>query len=315
GKGHPECTVGVTSLSVLAFLGAGYTQLSKDEFPDPQRPGQMLKFGEVVKKGLQYLLGVQDPEKCVNTHHTKVMYDHAIAALALSEAYGMTASLPLKEPAQKALDFLIAAQNPGKGWRYTAKSGDSDTSVTGWAVMALKSADLADLNFPREAAYAGAVAWLNDVTSKDGYMPVGYAALPGAGGEPHPTMTAVGVYSRIVLQKRKSEPALAGANLLAADLPEANLNRIDFNYWYFGTAALFQYDGPDGPLWKKWNEPLKNALVPTQKTAQDGCANGSWSSLSRWGDQGGRVWATAINALTLETYYRYAKIFPSPVSK
>jgi hypothetical protein len=62
-------------------------------------------------------------------------------------------------------------------------------------------------------------------------------------------------------------------------------------------------------MWKKWNEPMKNALVPNQKTAKDGCQNGSWDPASRWGEEGGRVWATAINSLTLEVYYRYAAVF------
>jgi len=308
GTGDKDSTVGVTGLSVLAFLGAGYTQLSKDVFPDPSNPRKSLSFGEVVKKGLQFLIGQQDPEGCLGERSPKYMYNHAIATIALSEAFGMTASAPLKEPAQKAVDFLIAAQNPGKGWRYTAKSGDSDTSVTGWAVMALKSADLAELSFPR-TAYEGALSWLTDVTARDGYMPAGYMALPGAGGEPHPTMTAVGIVSRIFLQKRKAEPALNGVSLLAADLPDWKEKNVDFNYWYFGSQAMFQYDGPDGPMWRKWNEPMKNALVPSQKTNDDGCANGSWSPMSRWAEPGGRVWATAINTLTLEIYYRYANVF------
>jgi hypothetical protein len=63
-------------------------------------------------------------------------------------------------------------------------------------------------------------------------------------------------------------------------------------------------------MWKKWNEPMKNALVPNQKTGKDGCKNGSWDpDQERWGAEGGRVYAVAINALTLEVYYRYANVF------
>ena len=54
---------------------------------------------------------------------------------------------------------------------------------------------------------------------------------------------------------------------------------------------------------------MKSALVPSQKTGQDGCANGSWSPISRWAEPGTRVWATAVNALTMEIYYRYASVF------
>jgi Ca-activated chloride channel family protein len=316
GKGDRDHDVGVTGLSILSFLGAGYTQLSKDEYLDPANPDRVLRFGEVVKKGLQWLLAHQDPEGCVGERGTKYMYNHAIASLALSEAYGMTASQPLKEPAQKAIDFLVAAQNPGKGWRYSTKPGDNDTSVSGWAVMALKSAELSDLAFPR-SVYEGAMTWLDSVTGPEKeFYRVGYTAprtcsvgYVGDKFEEHPTMTGVGVLSRIFIQKRKSDPALGGVNLLTADLPEWKNAKVDFTYWYFGTLALFQYDGPDGPLWKKWNDPMKNALVPNQKTAKDGCQHGSWEPASRWGNEGGRVWATAINTLTLEVYYRYANVF------
>jgi Mg-chelatase subunit ChlD len=317
GRGEKDHDIGVTGLSLLAFMGAGYTHLSKDEYPDPANPGRTLKFGEVVKKGLQFLLTQQDPEGGLGPRSAKHMYNHAIASLALSEAFGMTASQPLREPAQKALDFLCAAQNPGRGWRYGSRPGDNDTSVTGWAVMALKAAELAELTFPR-SAYDGAIAWIDSVTEQNSYFRVGYVhagpprGLPGRYEQfdDHPSMTAVGLVSRIFIQKKKSEPALAGTNLLVADLPEWKTNRIDFNYWYFGSLQLFQYDGPEGPMWKKWNEPMKNALVPSQKTAKDGCQNGSWDpAASRWGEEGGRVWATAINSLTLEVYYRYAAVF------
>ena len=128
-----------------------------------------------MKKGLQWLLTHQDPEGCIGERGMKYMYNHTIAALALSEAYGMTASQPLKEPAQKAIDFLVAAQNPGKGWRYSAKCGDNDSSVTGWAVMALKSAELSELSFPK-SAYEGALNWFNEATETNGYYQVGYNA-------------------------------------------------------------------------------------------------------------------------------------------
>src|ERR1043166_5794508 len=65
GAGERDYDVGVTSLSILAFLGAGYSHLSRDEYPDPANPGRVLKFGEVVKKGVQWLIAHQDPEGCV----------------------------------------------------------------------------------------------------------------------------------------------------------------------------------------------------------------------------------------------------------
>jgi hypothetical protein len=324
GPGESDYDAGVTGASLLAFLGAGYSQLSKDTYPDPANPGRILHFGEVVKKGLQWMLAHQDPEGCVGERGMKYMYNHAVAALCLSEAYGMTASQPLKEPAQKAIDFLVAAQNPGKGWRYSAKCGDNDTSVSGWAIMALKSAELSDLTFPK-SAYEGALNWLNEATDANGYARVGYNAkgtgkvyVPGKNESfaHHESMSAVAVMSRIFMQKRKNEPALAAVNLLVSDLPEWKGDKIDFYYWYYASLALFQYDGPDGGMWKKWNEPMRNTLVSNQATGKDGCRNGSWNSeVDRWGLEGGRVYGVALNALTLEVYYRYPTVFGSTKKK
>ena len=91
GAGERDYDTGVTALSILAFLGAGYSHLSRDEFADPVQPGRVLRFGETVKKGEQWLIAHQDPEGCVGERGVKYMYNHTVAALALSEAYGMTA--------------------------------------------------------------------------------------------------------------------------------------------------------------------------------------------------------------------------------
>ena len=320
GPGETDYDPGVTGLSLLAFLGAGYTSMSKDDrdMIDPAFPDRPLHFGETVKRGLQWMITQQDPEGCVGERGMKYLYNHAIAALALSEGYGMTGLEILRGPAQKSIDFLISAQNPGKGWRYSARCGDNDTSVTGWAVMALKSAELSALSVP-PGAFAGALTWLNEATEKNGYYRVGYNAagtgkvfVPGKNEQfaDHPSMSAVAVLSRIFIQKSQKEPALTAANFLAGDLPAWKAGQVDFYYWYYASLALFQLDGPKGGFWSKWNEPMKSAIVPHQKLAKHGCENGSWDPAEdRWGSEGGRVYAAAINCLTLEVYYRYAHVF------
>ncbi len=317
GPGEGEHTAGVTALALLAFLGAGYTPLSKDEYPDPAKAERQLKFGDVTSKAIAWLVKQQDKEGCVGARASKYMYSHAIATMALCEAYGMTEDPALKKPAQTAVDFLVGAQNKGKGWRYAAKSGDNDTSVTSWCVAALRAAELADLSFPRKA-YEGALAWYDEVTGEE-YWIAGYTHkgtgkvfVPGRNEkfEHHATMTAAAMAGRIVINRNRKELALGAGDVLLNDLPDSRELKSDAYYWFWGTMAIYQVSGPDGPGWKRWNEPLKNAIVPTQFTGKDGCKNGSWDpAADRWGFEGGRVALTALNALTLETYYRYALIF------
>ena len=66
------------------------------------------------------------------------LYTQAICSIALCELYALSRDEKLREPAQRATDYLIKAQDELGGWRYEV-GYDSDTSVTGWVVMALKS--------------------------------------------------------------------------------------------------------------------------------------------------------------------------------
>jgi hypothetical protein len=302
--GREDYDAGNTGLAILAFLGAGYSHLSKDTYDG-------ICFGDVVRNGLQWMMRNQDPEGCVgskNAHH--YMYNHLICALAFSEAYGLTGSNLFKENAQKAIDYTIQSQNPGLGWRYSYRSGDNDTSVTGWAVMALKSAEISGLVFPK-SGYDGARKWLDEVTH-DSYGYVGYTKGDDSAEEfiNRKAMTGVGVMSRIFMDRTKGDSRLAtGCDFLLRYKPEWTRGKIDFYCWYYASLALFQFDGPSGPKWKAWNTDMKDTLVKNQNAEKGQCKNGCWEPSDRWSGAGGRVYATAINALTLEVYYRYANVF------
>ena len=88
------------------------------------------------------MMAKQDPEGCIGGREShQYMYNHTVCALAMTEAFGLTGSNLVKQPAQQAIDFIVNARNPERAWRYTSRCGDNDTSVTGWAIMALKSAE------------------------------------------------------------------------------------------------------------------------------------------------------------------------------
>jgi hypothetical protein len=311
GDGRPELAEGVTSLAIMAFLGVGYSPLSKDTFVDPAVPERTLRFGETVKNGLRWLISRQDAAGCIGGRGPKFMYNHALATLALCEAYGMTAATPLKEPAQKAVEFLLAARNPGAGWRYGVCDGDSDTSVTGWALMALKSAELSELPFP-QSAIRESLAWLATMTQPGAEPSIGYRAgddpptLPSGSifFAETPSMTAVGIYCMDLYRRRRTlPPGLFGTVLRQP--PVWAPGRVDFHYWYFGTSAAVVTTSCSGPLWSTWSSSLKTALVEHQRTLLHGCANGSWDpEEDRWGPEGGRVYATALNAITMMGFYR-----------
>jgi hypothetical protein len=320
GKGKVMYDPGVTGLALCAFLGAGYTNRGDHE------------FAKVVAKGLRYLKTVQDAEGCFGPRTTQhFIYNHATASLAMVEAYGMTESPIFKSSAQKALDFIALARNPYFAWRYGVKPGDNDSSVTGWMMMALKSAKLINEDATSrgkpvplvidESAFDGIKAWIEKMTDPD-YGRVGYIQRGSGPARPQElldrfpaekseSMTGVGMLARIFIGEdpRRSEIIRKGADLCAKLPPVWNTTdgSIDMYYWYYATLAMYQVGGQH---WKIWNAGLKTAVVDNQRKDTDYCMyKGSWDPECPWGPDGGRVYSTAILAMCLEVYYRYDKVF------
>jgi hypothetical protein len=218
----------------------------------------------------------------------------------------------------------LRAQNDGFGWRYGVKPGDNDTSVTGWMVLALKTAKNARLDIPQEAfqrAFGGALTWFDRATAQSGKT--GYE-VPGDEGsrlnevypEPYPyskdlsCMTAVGVLCRLFSGEKRKSAAIRGGVDILMDAPplwrEAkgrSYSTVNLYYWYYASYALFQFGGAP---WRKWNKNMQESLLPTQRQGNTD-EDGSWDPIGEWGVAGGRVYATAIGAMTLEVYYRFKR--------
>ncbi|MEW6027132.1 MAG: hypothetical protein AB1599_07555, partial [Planctomycetota bacterium] len=193
------------------------------------------------------------------------------------------------------------------GWRYQPRDGQSDTSVIGWVVRALKTAERAGVQVPPES-YDGIKTFLDEVTDptygKVGYTTIGSIALM-AYEDPNnvvvqPTLTAIGVMARRLIDKNPNDPLFKlGLNQIAASRPvwdTAKPGIIDFDYWFFGSYCLENNRA-------LWIEYAKNVLCENQRGKAGGCRHGSWDPIDRWGGEGGRVYSTAINVLTLERYY------------
>ncbi|MFC1587060.1 prenyltransferase/squalene oxidase repeat-containing protein [Planctomycetota bacterium] len=309
-----ESDTALTGLALLAFLGAGYTHDDGSE------------FAVTIRKGLKYLKNLQDDRGWFMTekYWAGAMRGQAIGTLAMCEAYGLTENNLIKEIAQKGINAILETQNwhpkifdKKYGWGSYYLDNYSNTDNTGWMVMALKSAKSMDLVVP-EDALEGALLYFEDITDPI-YLRAGiqsrggYSDMPGY--NPYrfrftESATAVGIVSRVFCGQKITNPAIRGGiTHLTKDLPEWNerAGSVDYNYWYFGTLATFQVGGGS---WKAWNKTLKDAVVERQRTREDGCAWGSWDPQpAKWGERGGRVYATAINLLIMEIYYRYDKVF------
>ena len=302
GEGQMEADTAATGLSLLAFLGAGYTH-------------QADKYREQVAAGLQFLVEHQRPDgdlfSALGGNKYAWLYSHGIASIALCEAYGMTRDPALKEPAQRALDFIVAAQNQAQGgWRYAPGVG-TDTSVSGWQLMALKSGQMAGLNVDPKV-FEGVQRWLNGAKwSGDGAL---YVYRPRALQEhqrtPSPAMTAEAMLMQMYLGGANEASLTRGAAYLRARLPSigARPQDRDAYYWYYATQVMFHMQGEP---WKAWDAQLRPLLTGTQ--VQDGPLAGSWNPVGRvpdrWGPQAGRIYVTSLHLLMLEVYYRHLPLF------
>lgn len=311
GPGSPVNDVGVTGLALLAFLGEGNT----------------LKLGTYrneVRKGIKWLTEQQGENGLIgSTSSQAYIYSHAIATVALCEAYGLSEHRPLKKPAQNAINYIVQARNPYGVWRYQPREPDGDASVTGWMVQALLSAEAFELEVDKAALQAAMVFFesvTDPATGSAGYTKMGEGSsrpvgkqdvFPAAKTE---ALTGVVLLCRFLMHQDPKDNKIMekSANTMLSKPPVWNEKdgSIDMYYWYYASYAMYQYGGK---YWDTWAKKLTDAAIKTQH--RDGNPGfkgpnfkGSWDPVDPWGDEGGRVYSTAIMVLCLEAYYRYGKV-------
>jgi len=309
-----DCDSAATGLALLAFQGAGYNHQEFKYAGQMKHAVDWLVENQTEDGGLFVETGTKSDDSCR-------LYAHGIAALALTEAYGMTQDPALLEPAQRALDFIADTQDPKRGgWRYYTKlsARQTDTSVTGWMMMALQSGRLAGLEV-QQSTFDGISDWLKIAADPENpsqfrYNPYATSSAKinrSQGRTATPPMTAVGLLMQIYNGWDRQDPRLiSGAqSLVDRQLPsDANILQRDTYYWYYATQVLLHVDGP---LWETWESHLHPLLVRSQ--VQTGDMSGSWNPYSpvpdRWGIHAGRLYVTAMNLLSLEVKNRKLPLY------
>jgi hypothetical protein len=291
-RGTISSDTAATSLVLLPFLGAGQTHLSG-------------VYKDSVAQGLRWLLQQQKTNGDLrgSSRQYPGMYAHGQATIVLCEAFLMTGDEELRIPAQRAIDFIVAAQYRDGGWRYyparETRSEMGDTSVLGWQLMALQSALAVGLSVP-ESTLENASNFLDQTARADGAL---YAYLARE-DDPSAPMTAEGLLCRIYLGWKQNHPSLrAGVAWMLENAPPS-ASEPDIYYWYYATQTIHHFGGPQ---WNEWNREMRDVLVTTQETR--GHAAGSWRPDGPLTSQGGRIYMTALAICCLEIYYRHLPIF------
>lgn len=274
-----------TGLSLLAFLGAGYTH----------REG---KYAEVVRRGVYYLRDAARPTANGLDLQAGSMYGHGIATLALTEIlaidhYNNQVDAEIKELVEDAILFTLVAQHPQGGWRYIPGS-PGDMTISGWQILSLVSARYGGIGL-RTNTLPDAKQFVYSL-SHEGTYEFGYTTKRG-----EPTTTAIGMCLLMYLGESPFYTAfLHSLSKMAARGPK----KFDVYHDYYATMALHHARHPD---WDRWHKPLRDHLVRTQATT--GHQTGSWHFKDHHGDVGGRLYTTAMAAMILEVYYRHIPLY------
>jgi hypothetical protein len=278
--GQANFTVGLTGLAVLALAGG------RDEALEPP-------YARAVERAVDYLLAEQRETGRFGRLFGAGLYNHGIATVALLEVYGRDGErrARLRGPIAMALAYARKTQGLSGGWGYLlGEDGPSNASITVWQLHALELADALGFEGAEPAAARG-LAWLGTLVDPEGragyrkrgdflYGPEGPTAMAGL------FLFATG--RETALAKEQRAGMTEAVRLAAEEAPP----RLDFYRSYFVSHALHAVGRPEGP------SGLRETLVERQ--VRTGPRSGSWDPADRWGLAGGRVYSTAMAALSLE---------------
>lgn len=281
----PACT----SLALMAFMAAGHV------------PGEG-PYAPAMERGIRWVLRQQLANGLFSDRHPHAqMYTHGICTLMLSEVLGMTPEVdarPIREALERAIELILVAQAVKKdranagGWRYTPHSPDSDLSVTGWQLLALRAAKNVGCDVPAESIDQAVVYVKNCATQR----------LEGFGYTPQSNATSVltgtGILCLEICGAHHTDEALGGANFLFRR-PLMSGDRYFYYGAYYCSLGMFQIGGGH---WESSRDHIEPLLLTLQ------LPDGRWDPR---GEEGmfGSVYSTSLSVLALGVEYQYLPIY------
>jgi len=226
------------------------------------------------------------------------MYAHNIATLFLSEVSGMVDPPRQKRVAaalSKAVALILRAQAVPKnehnrgGWRYHPGSKDSDTSCSGWALMALRSAKLNGAPIPDEAIHQAIDYLHRHQDPKDGRF--GYTSQ----NDHALSLTGMGLLCLELCGDHGSERTQLSADWLLQHFRELAGNQFESYANYYNAQAMFQIGGRH---WQEYANWMYGSFLPKQ------ASDGAWDS-----HEAGRTYGTAMMVLAFSVPWRQLPIY------
>lgn len=272
----------------------GMTYLSKGHLPT-EGP-----YADALNRCIDFVLNHQRENGLFEKGHagSGPMYAHNISTLFLSEVSGMV------DPARqerieialpKALEVILKAQAVPKdernrgGWRYHPGSTDSDTSCSGWALMALRSAKLNGAAVP-DSAIAEAVAYLK----RHQHPKLGCFGYTGR--EDHArSLTGMGLLCLELCGEHGTPETIMAADYVMKSFRQLPGDQFEFYGNYYNAQGMFQIGGR---YWSEYADWMYETYLKRQNP------DGSWDSR-----EAGRIYGTALMALAFTVPYRQLPIY------
>ena len=314
----------VTSFCLLAFLAQGespsggeYQKTLTDSISfivDQQKPNGLLSTTAPSKTPIPRNVDFK-------SLGLASVYNHAISALALAEAYGQSTpeqAKKMKPAIEKAVQATLEMQRWNKrevnqgGWRYLTPrpSGDSDLSITGWQLMFLRSAKNAGFDVPKESIDI-AVGYVKRCFLQDKDRKV-FGYLVGNKTRLTRAMAGAGMLALAHAGRHGSEESIASGELiLKTNFAQYNngrtlrlfKNSTQPDRYHYGlflcTQAMYQ---SGGKFWRQFFPPVVDVLLANQQR------NGAWPP-EQIDPTMGSCYPTALCILSLSTPNQMLPIF------
>ena len=282
GSWGNKAPTAATSVCIMAFMLKGHV------------PGRG-KYGRTMERGIDWLVkhGQSQRGYLGTPNNHAGMYEHGLAILALSEAWGQSKNPKLRDTLRRAVDVTLRAQNDKGGWRYSPEPKDADLSMTVMHCVALNSAKESGIAVPDKTIEKAAEYVLTCQVKANGGFAYTAQTNRGGSGQEGFARTAAGVMSLIMCGKRKDNTTQRGLAFLKS-YPD---NKYDYKFsrfhyaHYYAIQAMYQTGDKN---FNAWYPKVSQSILKAQ--TQDGAWDRS-------------AFKTSMCILIIGVPYRYLPIY------